>query len=53
MDVGEIWLEWFGFGLFERECEVTAERLCIDFDFVLDRKAFGGGGFGECDGQFG
>ena len=53
MDVGEIWLEWLGFGLFERKNEVAAEWFGVEFDLVLDGNAVYRGGFGECDGQFG
>jgi len=51
--MGEIWLEWFGFGLFKRKYEVATERVGIEFDLILDGNAVGRGGFGEGYGQFG
>ena len=51
--MGETRSEWAGFSLFESKDEIATQGFCIDFDFVLDRNAFGGACFGECYGQFG
>ena len=51
--MGVVWVEFFGFGLFKGKNEIAAQPVVVNFDFVLDGHAFRGGGFGECDGQFG